>query len=113
MPADMACFALWTRQTEETCWPSSAKSIPTRKNVDETPRCTHLSVTALPVLRLCLGFHRLPGTLNTEFNATTDERIRELSAKLLERRIRASSWALAEQLKIALDTYVREHTRHV
>jgi len=49
----------------------------------------------------------------TEFNATTDERIRELSAKLLERRIRASSWALAEQLRIAVDTYVREHTRHV
>jgi len=47
------------------------------------------------------------------FIMTTAERIRELSAKLLRAENASVIIALAEQLKIAIDTYVREHTRHI
>jgi hypothetical protein len=48
-----------------------------------------------------------------EFTMTTDERIRELSAKLLRAENPSVILAVAEQLKMAIDTYVREHTRHI
>jgi len=47
------------------------------------------------------------------FIMTTAERIRELSAKLLRAENPSVIMALAEQLKIAIDIYVRQHTRHI
>jgi hypothetical protein len=48
-----------------------------------------------------------------EFTTTANERIRELSAKLLRAENPSVIMAVAEQLKIAIDIYVRESTYHV
>jgi len=48
-----------------------------------------------------------------EFTTTTDERIRLLSAKLLRAENPSVIMAVAEQLKIAIDAYVREHTLQI
>jgi hypothetical protein len=48
-----------------------------------------------------------------EFTTTANERIRELSAKLLRAENPSVIMAVAEQLRIAIDTYVRESTYHV
>jgi len=48
-----------------------------------------------------------------EFTTTTDERIRLLSAKLLRAENPSVIMAVAEQLKIAIDAYVRERTLQI
>jgi len=69
--------------------------------------------TALSVLRLCLGFHSLLTSGIPEFTTTTDDRIKELSAKLLRAENPSVIMMIAEQLKVAIETYVREHSRHI
>ena len=51
--------------------------------------------------------------ISVEFITGSDDRIRELSAKLLRAENPSVIMAVAEQLKIAVDTYVREHTFHI
>ena len=68
-----------------------------------------LRIAALPWVFVGSRYYRI----SVEFTTGSDDRIRELSAKLLRSENPSVIMAVAEQLKIAIDTFVREHTFHI
>ena len=81
----------------------------------EIPARKETSVdTALSALRYCREVRRLPyNRCFVEFATPNDEQIKLLFAKLLRAENPSVIMQVAEQLKIAIDTYVREHTYQI